>query len=90
MLVNNSNFPGKIYGGFILSLMDQVAYACVSKHSGNYCVTASINTFDFLNPIEVGDLVILKLSINYVGKSSMVVGIRIESEEYSNWNCKAL
>jgi len=80
MLPNNSNFSGKIHGGFILSLMDQVAYACASKHSGNYCVTASINTVDFLNPIEVGDLVTLKASINYVGKSSMVVGIRIESE----------
>lgn len=80
MLPNNSNFGGKIFGGFILSMMDQVAYACASKHSGSYCVTASINTVDFLNPIEVGDLVTLKASINYVGKSSMVVGIRIESE----------
>jgi uncharacterized protein (TIGR00369 family) len=80
MLPNNSNFSGKIHGGFILSLMDQVAYACASKHSGNYCVTASINTVDFLNSIAVGDLVTLKASINYVGTSSMVVGIRIESE----------
>ncbi len=80
MLPNNSNFGGKIFGGFILSLMDQVAYACASKHSGTYCVTASINTVDFLNPIEVGDLVTLKASLNYVGTSSMVVGIRIESE----------
>lgn len=80
MLPNNSNFSGKIHGGFILSLMDQVAYACTSKHSSKYCVTASINTVDFLNSIEVGNLVTLKASINYVGKSSMVVGIRIESE----------
>lgn len=80
MLPYHSNFGGKIFGGFILSLMDQVAYACASKHSGSYCVTASINTVNFLNPIEVGDLVTLKASINYVGKSSMVVGIRIESE----------
>ena len=80
MLPNNSNFSGKIHGGFILSLMDQVAYACASKHSSKYCVTASINTVDFLNSIEVGNLVTLKASINYVGKSSMVVGIRIESE----------
>ena len=80
MLPNNSNFSGKIHGGFILSLMDQVAYACASKHSSKYCVTASINTVDFLNSIEVGNLVTLKASINYVGKSSMVVGIRIKSE----------
>ncbi len=80
MLPNNSNFSGKIHGGFILSLMDQIAFACASKHSGNYCVTASVNTVDFLSPIEVGELVTLKASINYVGSSSMEVGIRVDSE----------
>ena len=54
MLPSNSNFSGKIHGGYILSLMDQIAFACASKHSGNYSVTASVNTVDFLNPIEVG------------------------------------
>lgn len=80
MLPSHSNFSGKIHGGFILSLMDQIAFACASKHSGNYCVTASVNTVDFINPIEVGELVTLKSSINYVGTSSMVVGIHVESE----------
>jgi acyl-CoA hydrolase len=60
--------------------MDQVAFACASKHSGNYCVTASVNLVDFLNPIEVGDLLTLKASINYTGRTSMVVGLRVESE----------
>lgn len=81
MLPSNSNFSGKIHGGYILSLMDQIAFACAAKHSGNYCVTASVNTVDFLNPIEVGELVTLKASINYVGRSSMVVGIHVESED---------
>ena len=81
MLPSHSNFSGKIHGGFILSLMDQIAFACASKHSGNYCVTASVNTVDFINPIEVGELVTLKASINYVGTSSMVVGIHVESED---------
>lgn len=80
MLPSHSNFSGKIHGGFILSLMDQIAFACASKHSENYCVTASVNTVDFINPIEVGELVTLKASINYVGSSSMVVGIHVESE----------
>lgn len=80
MLPSNSNFSGKIHGGYILSLMDQIAFACASKHSGNYSVTASVNTVDFLNPIEVGELVTLRASINYTGKSSMVVGIRVDSE----------
>ncbi len=80
MLPSNSNFSGKIHGGFILNLMDQIAFACASKHSGAYCVTASVDTVDFLNPIEVGELVTMKASVNYVGRSSMVVGIRVESE----------
>lgn len=80
MLPSHSNFSGKIHGGYILQLMDQVAFACASKHSGQYCVTASVNKVDFLNPIEVGELVSLKASINYTGKTSMVVGLRVESE----------
>ncbi|MCL5128624.1 acyl-CoA thioesterase [Algibacter sp. L4_22] len=80
MLPSNSNFSGKIHGGYILNLMDQIAFACASKHSRNYCVTASVNKVDFLNPIDVGELVTLKASINYTGRTSMVVGVRVESE----------
>ncbi|WP_323787951.1 acyl-CoA thioesterase [Psychroserpens sp.] len=80
MQPSNSNFNGKIHGGYILNLMDQIAFACASKHSETYCVTASVDTVDFLNPIEIGHLVTMKASINYVGHTSMVVGIRVESE----------
>jgi uncharacterized protein (TIGR00369 family) len=80
MLPSHTNFSGKIHGGYILSLLDQIAFACASKFSGNYCVTASVDTVDFLRPIEVGELVTMKASVNYVGNSSMVVGIRVESE----------
>ena len=80
MLPSHSNFSGKIHGGHILNLMDQIAFACASKHSGNYCVTASVNKVDFLNPIEVGELVTMKASINFTGSTSMVVGLRVESE----------
>lgn len=80
MLPSHSNFSGKIHGGHILNLMDQIAFACASKHSENYCVTASVNKVDFLNPIEVGELVTMKASINYTGRTSMVVGLRVESE----------
>ena len=80
MLPSHSNFSGKIHGGHILNLMDQIAFACASKHSQHYCVTASVNKVDFLNPIEVGELVTLKASVNYTGRTSMVVGLRVESE----------
>jgi acyl-CoA hydrolase len=80
MLPSHSNFRGKIHGGFILNLMDQVAFACASKHSSNYCVTASVDKVDFLNAIEVGEMVNVKASVNYTGRTSMVIGLRVESE----------
>lgn len=80
MLPAHSNFSGKVHGGHVLNLMDQIAFACASKHSQCYCVTASVNKVDFRNSIEVGELVTLKASINYTGRTSMVVGVRVESE----------
>ncbi len=80
MKPSHSNFSGKIHGGYILERMDSIAFACASKHSGNYCVTASVNTVNFIQPIEVGELVSMKAMINHVGNSSMVVGIRVEAE----------
>ncbi|TDE03200.1 acyl-CoA thioesterase [Flavobacterium hiemivividum] len=80
MLPSHTNFSGKIHGGYILSLLDQIAFACASKFSGNYCVTASVDTVNFLKPIEVGELVTMKACVNYVGKSSMIIGIRVEAE----------
>lgn len=88
MLPSHTNFSGKIHGGYLLSLLDQIAFACASKYSGNYCVTASVDTVDFLNPIEVGELVTLKASVNYVGTSSMIVGIRVEAENIQTGKVK--
>lgn len=80
MLPSHSNFGGKVHGGHILNLMDQIAFACASKHSQRYCVTASVNRVDFLSPVEVGELITLRASINYTGKTSMVVGVRVDAE----------
>lgn len=88
MSPSNSNFSGKVHGGHILAMMDSVAFACASKHSQNYCVTASVNTVDFLHPIEVGELVTMKAQINFVGKTSMVIGIRVESENIQSGETK--
>ena len=88
MIPSYSNFGGKIHGGILLSLMDKVAYVCAAKHAGNYCVTASIDTVDFLHPVEVGELVSLMASVNYVGNTSLVVGIRVISENIKNNSVK--
>lgn len=80
MIPAYANFGGKIHGGILLSLMDKVAYACASKHAGTYCVTVSVDKVEFLQPVEVGDLVSMLSSVNYVGNTSLVVGIRVIAE----------
>lgn len=80
MIPSYANFGGKIHGGILLSLMDKVAYACASKHAGNYCVTVSVDNVEFLEPVDVGDLVSLFASVNYVGNTSLVIGIKVIAE----------
>jgi uncharacterized protein (TIGR00369 family) len=82
MIPAYANFGGKIHGGILLSLMDKVAYACASKHAGNYCVTVSVENVEFLEPVEVGEMVTMFASVNYVGKTSMIVGIKVVAENF--------
>lgn len=88
MIPSYANFGGKIHGGILLSLMDKVAYVCASKHAGSYCVTVSVDTVDFLQPVDVGDLVSLHASINYVGRSSLLVGIKVIAEDVTRGTVK--
>lgn len=80
MVPSYANFGGKVHGGTLMSLMDKLAYVCSSKHAGNYCVTVSVDNVQFLRPVEVGEVVSLMGSINYVGKKSLVVGIKVVAE----------
>jgi acyl-CoA hydrolase len=80
MVPSYTNFGGKVHGGYLLSLMDKVAYVCATKHSKAYCVTVAVEGVEFLSPVEVGDLLIVKASINYVGNTTMIIGMRIECE----------
>ncbi|TPE45584.1 acyl-CoA thioesterase [Pontibacter mangrovi] len=88
MIPSYANFGGKIHGGILLSLMDKVAYACASKHAANYCVTVTVEGVHFLQPVEVGDLVSLKASVNYVGNTSLMVGIRAIAENVKTGKVK--
>jgi len=78
--VADTNPMGNIHGGAIMKLADQAAAAAAIRHSGHICVTASIDRLDFLNAVHVGDLVTLKSSVNYAHRSSMEVGVHIETE----------
>ncbi|MEQ8325017.1 MAG: acyl-CoA thioesterase [Vicingaceae bacterium] len=88
MLPTYANFGGKVHGGTILSLMDRIAYVCSSKHAGTYCVTVSVDTVDFISPVEVGNLVSLHASVNYVGKSSLIIGIKAVSEDLKDYKVR--
>ncbi|MEQ9467635.1 MAG: acyl-CoA thioesterase [Ekhidna sp.] len=80
MIPSFANFGGKVHGGLILSLMDKVAYAVASKHAGAYCVTVTVDGVEFLQPVEVGELLTLDAAVHYVGNSSLIVGIKVTSE----------
>lgn len=76
-----ANFSGKVHGGALLKLLDQVAYACASRYASGYVVTLSVDQVTFREPIEVGELVTFLASVNHVGNSSMEVGIKVLAEE---------
>ena len=80
MMPQHANIAGTVYGGSILSIADGAAYVCASRHAGPRCVTVSVDQVDFREPIKIGQLVTFKASVNYVGRTSMEIGIRIEAE----------
>ena len=80
ILPNDSNLLGNVLGGRVMHLMDMCAAMSAYKHARTAVVTASVDRLDFLAPARIGEIMILKSSVNYTGKSSMEVGVRIESE----------
>ena len=80
VLPNDTNLLGNVLGGRVMHLMDMCAAMSAYKHARTAVVTASVDRLDFLAPVKMGDIMILKSSVNYTGKSSMEVGVRIESE----------
>ncbi|MCD6038672.1 MAG: acyl-CoA hydrolase [Gammaproteobacteria bacterium] len=74
------NFHGNIHGGHILGLLDRVAYACAARYAGKNVVTLSVDQVVFKEPIYVGELVTFSATVNYVGTTSMEIGIRVLAE----------
>lgn len=81
MLPQHSNNLGLVFGGVILAMMDTASAVSAIRHARSVCVTASVDRVDFREPIHLGDLVIMKCSVNYVGRTSMEVGVRVEAED---------
>ncbi len=88
MTPDMANFSGNVHGGHILKLLDQVAYACASRYAGQYVVTLSVDQVQFQQPIHVGELVTFLASVNYTGRTSMEVGIKVVTENPQTRECR--
>ncbi len=75
-----ANFSGNMHGGELLKLLDKVAYTCAMRFSGHYAVTLSVDNVLFKEPIHIGELVTCLATINYTGRSSMEIGIKVVAE----------
>ncbi|KAA2313296.1 acyl-CoA thioesterase [Pseudooceanicola sediminis] len=81
MTPDMANFSGKVHGGALLNLLDRVAFSCASRFSKRYAVTLSVDQVTFKEPINVGELVTFRASVNHAGRTSMEIGIRVEAQD---------
>jgi len=81
LMPHHANPHGTAFGGAIVAWIDMVASMAAQRHCGTEVVTASIDSLSFKEPIRVGDHVVLKASVNYVGHTSMEVGVRVIRED---------
>ena len=89
MTPDKANFSGKnVHGGEILKMLDHVAYACAARYTGTYAVTLSVDMVLFENPIKIGSLVTFHASVNYTGRTSMEIGIKVISEDIKDHTIK--
>jgi acyl-CoA hydrolase len=80
MMPMDANNSGNVFGGAILRLIDEVGSVVALKHARTNVVTASVDRMDFYSPVYIGDMLRLNASINFVHRTSMEVGVRVEAE----------
>jgi acyl-CoA hydrolase len=88
VLPNDANPLGALLGGRLMHWIDMAGAMAAHRHSRNYVVTASIDHLDFWTPAHVGDLVILRSSVNRVFHTSMEVGVKVWVEDYIHDSCE--
>lgn len=84
MMPTDANILGHVFGGAILAMIDWAAAISAMRHARSTCVTVSIDRVDFREPIHIGDLVVMKSKVNFAGRTSMEVGVRVEAEDLSS------
>ncbi|OLC45038.1 MAG: acyl-CoA thioesterase [Gemmatimonadetes bacterium] len=80
MMPQHANIMGNVFGGVVLALVDRVAAVAAIRHSHRQCVTVSVDKVDFREPIHVGELLTAYARVNFAGKTSMEVGVKVLSE----------
>jgi acyl-CoA hydrolase len=80
MMPHQVNNHGHVFGGVILSMVDRIAGVVSMRHAGVPCVTVSFDRVDFKEPIFTGEVVTVKGRVNFVGRTSMEIGVRVEAE----------
>lgn len=80
MMPEHANLYGNVHGGVIMKLVDEAGALCAMRHAQRPAVTIAIDSVTFLSPVHVGDVINLKASLNYVGRTSMEVGIKVIAE----------
>lgn len=80
MMPADANPMGNVYGGSIIKYIDEVAGVCAHRHCHSKAVTASIERMDFIEPVLIGDLLLIKAALIYTGRTSMIVGVKVEAE----------
>src|SRR5262245_11133718 len=88
VLPQDTNALGTIFGGRIMEWIDIAASIVAMRHCRRVAVTASMDALDFIEPVKLGDIVILRASVNYVHKTSMEIGVRVEAENPRSGDCR--
>lgn len=90
MSAREANLLGNIHGGEIVKLADSTAGAVAQRHSGGPAVTAALDEMAFLAPVHVGDILQTHAQVNWAGRSSMEVGVRVESQPWNDPSADSL
>lgn len=88
MTPDKANFSGNVHGGEMMKMLDEVAFACASRYCGHYVVTLCVDQVFFKEPVHIGELVTFLAQVNYTGRTSMEVGVKVVAEDIQGRSCR--